>query len=589
MKILGINYSHNATVAVLENNKIVFCVSEERLNRLKNSFGFPSKTVKLAFEKFGNFDFIVLNSHLASTFKELEKFNFKPIRYIDHIPKIISLDTKTFLRFVLWKLNKNLYGKIFEFRHKMNLFSNNKKSDFEKIYSFIKKEYNIDRDKVILLDHHTAHAFSPAFNFELNKKFLVFTSDGEGDGISGTVSIIKNGEIEMLYKSNVYNSIGGLWFNLTAFMGLKPLEDEYKIMGLAPYSKNDKALKIAEKFKKSISLNKNGEFENVGVPAGSFPFFIFDNFLMERFDNLAGGIQLFTEEIICNWIKYWINKTGIHDIALSGGLFMNVKLNQRISELREVDNLCIMPSAGDESAAIGCCFYGYKRYCEENNLPFNPQPFTHLYLGFEYSNEDIKKTIEDLKLNSKYKVEFYEDIEKEVAKLLAQNEIVARFSGAMEFGARALGNRSILSNPSNYDNVRIINEMIKQRDFWMPFACSILEEDQHEYIENPKNIYAPYMIITFNTTEKGRKELKAGIHPYDFTIRPQVVRKEWNLKYHYLISEFKKLTGIGGVLNTSFNLHGEPLVCSPEDAVSTFERSGLKYLALGNYLISKNE
>jgi carbamoyltransferase len=589
MRILGINYSHNATVAVLENNKIVFCVSEERLNRLKNSFGFPSKTVKLAFEKFGNFDFIVLNSRRASSFKELEKFNFKPIRYIDYIPKIISLDIKTFLRFVLWKLNKNLYGKIFEFRHKMNLFLNNKKSDFEKIYLFFKKEYNIDRDKIILLDHHTAHAFSPAFNFELNKKFLVFTSDGEGDGISSTVSIIKNGEIEMLYKSSVYNSIGGLWFNLTAFMGLKPLEDEYKIMGLAPYSKIDKALKVAEKFKKSISLNKNGEFENVGVPAGSFPFFILDNFFMERFDNLAGGIQLFTEEIICNWIKYWINKTGIHDIALSGGLFMNVKLNQRISELKEVENIFIMPSAGDESAAIGCCFYGYKKYCEENNLPFNPQPFTHLYLGLEYSNEDIKKTIKDLKLESKYKVKFYEDIEKEVAELLAQNEIVARFSGAMEFGARALGNRSILSNPSNYDNVRIINEMIKQRDFWMPFACSILEEDQHEYIENPKNIYAPYMIITFNTTEKGRKELKAGIHPYDFTIRPQIVRKEWNPKYHYLISEFKKLTGIGGVLNTSFNLHGEPLVCSPEDAVSTFERSGLKYLALGNYLISKNE
>jgi carbamoyltransferase len=589
MKILGINYSHNATVAVLEDNKIVFCVSEERLNRLKNSFGFPSEAVKLAFEKFGNFDFIVLNSHLASTFKELEKFNFKPIRYIDHIPKIISLDIKTFLRFVLWKLNKNLYGKIFEFRHKMNLFSNNKKSDFEKIYSFIKKEYNIDRDKVILLDHHTAHAFSPAFNFELNKKFLVFTSDGEGDGISSTVSIIKNGEIEILYKSSVYNSIGGLWFNLTAFMGLKPLEDEYKIMGLAPYSKIDKALKVAEKFKKSISLNENGKFEHKMIPAGSAPFFIFDNFLMERFDNLAGGIQLFTEEIICNWIKYWINKTGIHDIALSGGLFMNVKLNQRISELKEVENIFIMPSAGDESAAIGCCFYGYKKYCEENNLPFNPQPFTHLYLGLEYSNEDIKKTIKDLKLESKYKVKFYEDIEKEVAKLLAQNEIVARFSGAMEFGARALGNRSILSNPSNYDNVRIINEMIKQRDFWMPFACSILEEDQHEYIENPKNIYAPYMIITFNTAERGRKELKAGIHPYDFTIRPQIVRKEWNPKYHYLISEFKKLTGIGGVLNTSFNLHGEPLVCSPEDAISTFERSGLKYLALGNYLISKNE
>lgn len=121
----------------------------------------------------------------------------------------------------------------------------------------------------------------------------------------------------------------------------------------------------------------------------------------------------------------------------------------------------------------------------------------------------------------------------------------------------------------------------------MPFACSILEECQNEYIINPKNIYAPYMIITFNTTEKGKKELKDGSHPYDFTVRSQIVRRDWNSKYHYLISEFRKLTGIGGVLNTSFNLHGEPLVCSSEDAISTFERSGLKYLALENYLISK--
>ena len=179
-------------------------------------------------------------------------------------------------------------------------------------------------------------------------------------------------------------------------------------------------------------------------------------------------------------------------------------------------------------------------------------------------------------------------INKKVAHLLSLGEIVARFSGRMEWGARALGNRSILMDPRNNDGVRILNMAVKQRDFWMPFAPSILKEAQQDYLVNPKNVEAPYMILAFDTTEK-RNDIVAAIHPADQTARPQVVSTDLNPEYHHLLKMYEQLTGFGGLLNTSFNLHGEPIVCSPKDALHTFINSGLKYLAMSDFVISKNK
>lgn len=170
---------------------------------------------------------------------------------------------------------------------------------------------------------------------------------------------------------------------------------------------------------------------------------------------------------------------------------------------------------------------------------------------------------------------------------LAEGKIVARFTGRMEMGARALGNRSILAHPGKIESIETINKMIKMRDFWMPFAATILYEDQQKYIRNPQNISSPFMAIAFDTTTEGKKALVAAVHPADKTTRPQILRKEDNPKYYEIIKTFKSLTGIGAVLNTSFNIHGEPMVCTPEDALLTLQRSGLQYLALENYLISK--
>jgi carbamoyltransferase len=206
----------------------------------------------------------------------------------------------------------------------------------------------------------------------------------------------------------------------------------------------------------------------------------------------------------------------------------------------------------------------------------------------EFTNSQIEDEIKKVGLDKGFSVDFVDDIEKQTAELLAKGEIVARFKDRMEWGARSLGNRSILADPSSFDKVREINLAIKQRDFWMPFAPSIISERQEEYIENPKKIKAPYMVMGFHTKKRAQKELASAIHSYDFTARPQLLEENYNPSYYNLITNFEKLTGIPALLNTSFNLHGYPIVCTPIDAIDTLKKSGLKHLAIGNYLISKN-
>jgi carbamoyltransferase len=260
-----------------------------------------------------------------------------------------------------------------------------------------------------------------------------------------------------------------------------------------------------------------------------------------------------------------------------------------IADLPEVETLAICPSPGDDSTAIGAAYWGYEQECRRQGVHFEPEPLKNLYLGREYSSCEIEKSIERFRSNGPTcDVERTDQIARRIAELLAAGKIVARFAGRMEFGARALGNRSLLANPSDPRSVGVLNRQIKSRDFWMPFAGTILSERELDYLDNPKSLPAPYMVLTFTTTGRARVELQSAMHPADHTMRPQVLDEGTNPSYYAVIKHFEALTGIGGVLNTSFNLHGEPIVCSPQDALDTFSRSGLQYLALGDFLISKS-
>lgn len=581
MNILGLNIGHNATACLLRDGKIVGCVSEERFSRVKNHAGVPVKSINYLLKSEGlvinDIDEIVLDDHY-----DIEKDPYlakKILKNFTNKTRFQKISSRLFYKYP--GLHKN-YSIL-----KDSLFGKSKDMKrIEHVRNHISRLLKFPRGKITFINHHLAHALATLFNIDPNEKTLIFTLDAEGSGLCATVSLAQNGKLKLIAGTRKGASIGALYGNTTICLGMKPLEHEFKVMGLAPYAKKDKVMEAYEKLKQILWLNKNLKF------GSKFHMFVSDYFIFEemkftRFDNIAGAVQKLTEELTYKWIKEAIAKTGVRNIALSGGVFMNVKASQKISEMPEVKSIFVMPSCGDEVNSIGSCFYGYRKYCEKNKIPLNFHRIEDLYLGPEYNEEYVKNFIAEGKLKERYHIKKVKNVNKVVAKLLAQGEIVARCSGKSEWGARALGNRSILSNANNTETIRILNETIKDRDFWMPFTPSIIDKFEKKYVVNPKKISAPYMCITFDSTEQARKDIPAAMHPYDQTLRPQIVTKDYNPDYYEVIEEFSKLTGRGGILNTSFNLHGEPNVLTPEDAIHTVDNSDLKYLVVGDYLFEK--
>ena len=303
----------------------------------------------------------------------------------------------------------------------------------------------------------------------------------------------------------------------------------------------------------------------------------------KRFDDIAAATQEWFEKLTTTWVSNAIEKTKVHKIACSGGTFLNVKANRAILSLDCVEDAFFCPAAGDDGLAVAAALTGYYELVIQDGISPNHIPLKSNYFGTSFSNEEIESSLK--KHNLLENAQFVDDIDDEIGELISKPDtIVARFSGAMEWGPRGLGNRSILADPSNPNIVRKINKAIKMRDFWMPFGPSILSSRMDEYLIDAE--IAPYMILAFDTTEK-RNDLAAAIHPYDLTCRPQTVNSEYNKNYETVLKSFESKTGIGGILNTSFNLHGFPIVYSPDIAINTFKNSKLDVLSLGNYLIKK--
>lgn len=590
MNILGIHYGHNATVVLAQDGKVVFSLSEERLNRLKNSNGFPVLALQEVYNHFAKpeqIDLAVLFQKDVAGYLEQKRVGFKSVRNFG-ITNINAGRRYSFLRHASSKLPGYflLRGLLGQGRHKMAELLDRSSGESLKYYA---KVLQLPPEKIVSLDHHFSHAYSSAFNLDPQRQTLIFTMDGEGDGVSSSVSLYQDYRLKTLSLNPVSVSIGYFFTEITKLLGMIPNEHEFKVMGLAPYAKQEKSRQLYEKLQGLLWLDGELKFQSL-LPMPRLEYYLLEQLYGQRFDTIAAFAQMFLEEKVLQWVRAWIAKTGIRHLALGGGVFMSVKLNQKILELPEVESLFVMPSAADESTAIGAAAYGTIVAHQRQGTQCVLKPVSDLYLGKAYPEFDLEKYLRDFGLADKYQVQKFGgdfEIEKAVAKLLSENQVVARMKGRSEWGARALGNRSILANPANRDSVRVINEMIKNRDFWMPFASSVLEEDQERYFINPKRMPSPYMAITFQTTALAQKHLLAAIHPYDFTCRPQVVYRSWNPAYHALISAFRGITGIGGVLNTSFNLHGEPNVETPADALRTFELSGLRHLALENFLISK--
>ncbi|OGE45023.1 hypothetical protein A3B39_05470 [Candidatus Daviesbacteria bacterium RIFCSPLOWO2_01_FULL_37_10] len=590
MYILGIYCGHNSTAVIMKDGKIIAAASEERFNGIKNFTGYPKFAIRYVLRESNvmikNIDFVTI-SHLISVPVTFKKY------YKD---KSFSVLLLTLLSFPLYFI-RNMWG-FFEYFipqirpvgrlfYKFAAYSVGKYTHYKEIL-YLENALGISKEKIKAFDHHLSHAASAYYASPYNTtKSLVLTLDGEGDLLSGSVNIFENEQHKTIAKIPRDNSLGYIFEHVTSFLGMQPKEHEYKVMGLAAYVKSEIIEKLYKRIESIVRVDPdtlviNSQFNTIG-----FTRYLRRHMQSIRFDLVAAIFQKLLEDKIALWVKQCVKKTGIHTVVLAGGVFMNVKVNQRIAELSEVKELFVLPSCGDESSIIGSSYLGYIEACKSQNVPFLIPPIKDIYWGPAFKDQDIEIALKESDAYRKFKVKKVKKIERYIAKLLARGVVVARLSGRMEFGARALGNRSILADPRNYEAVHIINEQIKNRDFWMPFAPSILFERQTDYIKNPKKLSAYYMMLSFETTEKARAEIKAATHSYDFTARPQFVTKDFNRKYYTILKEFEKLTGVGGILNTSFNLHGYPIVLGPKEALKVFMKSGITHLVLENYLVIK--
>lgn len=564
--VLGINDGHNAGAALIKNGKVISAIQEERLRNIKNYSGVPSRAIRKVYEIAkihpSETNVIAIVS-LNRTYAPLKEFPFKVKMFYKLAP---YLDSHTFSKFYVSILHK--------FR-KMDVLNK------------VLKQMGLADKELVFVEHHKCHAACAHYSKPIilkkhNKPNLVLTSDGAGDGLSATVSIGYKNHIHRIASTTFYNSIGNvLYSEITGYLGLKRWEHEYKVMGMAPYGKPEYSI---DNIKKVIRINPKRplEFQNTIGAIGPYVGKKLKNMLHEeRFDNLCAATQLYFEQLVKKWVQNCIKKTDLHDVVCSGGMFLNVKSNKILREMQEIDNIFFYPAADDGGTPVGAALEAYYRYCEKEGIKAEHHEIGDVYYGCEYDNEHIKKVLKEKGWLKKAK--FIKDINGEIGELIVKNKIVARVNGRTEFGPRALGNRSILANPSDLKVIRDINFAIKKRDFWMPFAVSIIERRMDDYLLNA--VSSRYMIDSFDTTRK-RDEIIAGTHPFDATARPQTVQ-EWNPGYLKVMEEFEKITGIGGMLNTSFNLHGYPLVDSPETALWTFENSGLKYMAIGNWMVKK--
>ena len=584
MIVLGLNEGHNASASLAVDGEIITAAQEERFTRVKNQPGLPLKSIKfcLDFAKIDptEIDLVVFTGTIPNYITNLKKvgleesFYLKSAKFGHHYFRTLMLQTE--YHFPQTRgIDKLTIDPVIKIAQKIF---------FPKTAAILEKEMGIPKEKHVYLDHHTAHAYSGLYSspfHQENKGALVITCDAGGDGNSSTISAYKDGKLKRLISAPDTDSLGVLYGVITDILGMKPLEHEYKVMGLAPYAEEHGTKIVYEFLKTVIRLNRKTLAWETVVTSDNLNRYVREHLPKCRFDHIAGAIQKLTEELLCQWISLAIDRFKIRNIVFSGGVAQNVKANQKIAALKSVKEFFAMPSAGDESNAIGAAYWGSKKIDKRTKL----KPVKNFYLGPEYGTDQIENVLK--RKNRKYKVEKIRDPQSKIAQMLALGKIVARFSGRTEFGARALGNRSILADPTLPQVTDTINRQIKSRDFWMPFAPTILKEDEKKYLVNPKNVESPYMTIAFDTKSKSRDDIKGAIHPFDYTCRPQLLKENDNLTYYKLLQNFKKLTGRGAILNTSFNLHGDPIVNSPEDALYTFGKSQLQYLMLENFLISK--
>ena len=595
MIILGINEDKNATAALVKDGKVVACASQERFTRVKNDTEYPYHAIeavlKMADIRASDIDRVVFAGTYfdAATIGIKRTTRFTIADYIremhEHWKKVLLENKSSDFYQSLFKDPRFMpqEDNYYDYSFMDTLAPSDWDAYGDKVRANAVSRYlGLPPERVTSVDHHKAHAYYAYYASPHNdtQKAVVVTADSWGDDCNATISVVEDGgQLKEIYRTAMCN-LARMYRWTTLNLGMRPNEHEYKVMGLAAYA-NKYIYEPAYRVYKETLVVDGLDFKWNKKPSDMY-FHFKNKFEGMRFDGIAAALQLWLEELLAEWIGNIMCATGAKTLYYSGGLSLNVKANKVISELPGVKTLFVPPSGGDESTSIGSAFVLAKEYGDKLF------PLPDVYLGYESSESEVKEAISSFRDKQQYNIIESPDLEM-LVELLSSGKILGRCVGKMEFGARALGNRSILADPSKYENVRSINDKIKCRDFWMPFAPSILAERADDYLINPKQLQAPYMTIAFNSTPLARQHLRAALHPYDYTVRPQLVTKEINADYYALIKAFEKKTGIAALLNTSFNMHGEPIVCTVAEALDVLQRSGLDGVIFSDFLLLKSK
>lgn len=557
--ILGLNYiGHDASASLVRNGEVLSSVMEERFSRQKHDRSFPVQSIQYCLDHAG----IGVNDLEAICYYMDPKEHFEQ-RVIHHLGRYYPKSVPLF---------PDMLGRA--------LKVNNVEKEIRERLDFLGKIY--------FADHHKSH-IATGFYLSPYEEAVVISIDGLGEISSTVIADCKGIEINILKRINFPHSLGMLYNSVTHYLGFNAVGDAGKVMGLTSYG--DRSVYLDD-FRKIVLLKEDGGYE-LDLDYFEFPFqrdlWISDKFIQlfgpkrekgdpleKRHHDVAAGLQGMLEEVYYHLGRYAKEATGRDYLCLSGGVTLNSVANGKLLEREYFKDIFIPPPTGDDGTSLGSALlYNYQKLGDTDRYPL-----IHGYLGPEYSDDEIERALK------RFNLEYYksEDICKEAGAMLAENKIVGWFQGRMEVGPRALGNRSILANPGLEDVKDILNSRVKFREPFRPFAPSILAEDVGEWFDYDHE--APYMLFVFDV-KKEKQHLVPGITHVDGSGRLQSVDKARNPKYHKLISEFKKHTGISMVINTSFNIKGEPIVNTPEDAVRCFLGNGLDCLILGDFVVKK--
>jgi carbamoyltransferase len=575
MVVLGLIDSKPSAAAVMIEGKIVSAIAEERLCRLKLATGMPRQAIAQVLAVAG-----VAASDIdrVAVAQRVSVFEPEPIRWEGWFEAEEQLKTYRFDR--LSATLAPVAGRLpiaWTVHHRLKRYVSRER--VQKIPALLREAYQI-RAPVSFYDHHYCHATSAYYTSNFDRA-LVVTLDGGGDGRSGSLYVGEGGYLRGIASIDSFNSLGNFYSYITHLCGFQAENHEGKVTGLAALGKP----MYADILRQFICYEEPGQIRYTVPMYHRSALRLLAGRLPTSFDlaDLAASVQLILEEIGVKFIRYWLRRTGLHNIAVAGGVFANVKFNQRVHELGEVENFFVHPAMDDSGLSVGSALAALAEQPRTDPARLI-QHLPDVYSGTAYSNPEIERAIQ----LAGYQAQYSFTIHERIADLLAQGYVVARFTGRMEYGPRALGHRSILYQTTDPSVNDWLNARLNRTEF-MPFAPATLAEYAPHCYKGLKGAEdtARFMTITFHCTPRMKAESPGVVH-VDGTARPQIVDAQTAPDFYSILTAYHRMTGIPSLINTSFNMHGEPIVCTPEDALRSFRQGNLDYLAIGNWLVANS-